>query len=122
MKPRLKEYAKALSLLMTESSFGEKDSILAFINLLDRKGELKNIGEIINLAEKYYLAKKGNKKVVIEMARKMNIENLSHIVLNEGDILEEKINLDLVAGVKISINGEKQIDFSLSKKLNDIFR
>jgi hypothetical protein len=28
----------------------------------------------------------------------------------------------LIAGVKIIIDGEKQLDFSLSKKLNDIFK
>lgn len=39
-----------------------------------------------------------------------------------GDIVEEKINPILVAGLKVIVNGERQLDMSLAHKLNNIFK
>ena len=40
---------------------------------------------------------------------------------NKGDVVEEKINPDLVAGIKITANDEMQFDASLKRKLDDVF-
>ena len=39
----------------------------------------------------------------------------------KGDSIEEKINPEIIAGVKIVIDHEKQLDVSLQKKLQQLF-
>jgi F0F1-type ATP synthase delta subunit len=112
VKVKAKDYAKALVDV-------KKFDARRFLRILQRNGDTKKLKEIVVLAEKMMLAKSGNQKIVLEIARpvtkKMNVGK-------KGDMVEEKINPTLIAGVKIIIDGEKQLDFSLSKKLNDIFK
>ena len=48
-------------------------------------------------------------------------KSLLESLVKKGDIVQEKINKELIAGVKIIVNDEKQIDFSMQKKLQNIF-
>lgn len=121
MKYKLKDYAKILFGLMTDSNIESKNLISSFVKLLEKKGEIKNARKIIGLAEKHYLEKRGNKKIILETARILNKQDFLKIIKKEGDIIEEKINPELIAGVKITVNGERQIDFSLQKKLSEMF-
>ena len=36
-------------------------------------------------------------------------------------MVKEKINPELIAGIKVMINNNKQLDFSLKNKLDNIF-
>jgi len=110
MKIKAKDYAKAL---VDIKKFDAKH----FLRILQKNGDTKKLKEIVLLTEKLLLEKSGNKKVIIEMARKAAVK----LSLKKGDVVEEKINPDLIAGVKIIIDGEKQLDFSLKNKLEKIF-
>ena len=105
---------------MAEGKISQKELISRFLKLLEKNGDFKKAKEIISLAESLYLKKLKRRKIILETARK--IKNLKESFTENGDVVEEKINTDLVAGLKITINGERQLDFSLSKKLNDIFK
>ncbi len=113
-------YAKALVDAMGHKKISEKKLITNFLNLLQKNQDVKKIGEIILLAENLLLKKTGNKKIVFETAREVNLESFDSYI-KKGDIVEERINTDLVAGVKITINGEKQLDLSLKNKLDLLF-
>jgi len=121
-KYKIKDYAKALSELMYQTSPENMALVDKFVKLLEKNGQFKNAKKIIDLAEKYYLAKKGNKSIVFETARKMSVKDYFRNVINEGDFTLEKINQDLIAGVKIIINENRQLDFSLKNKLDRIFK
>jgi len=41
--------------------------------------------------------------------------------VKEGDIVKEKINRELIAGVKVIVDGERQLDYSMQDKLQSIF-
>jgi F0F1-type ATP synthase delta subunit len=123
----IKIYAKALSeLVLDKKTGGPEQAKMAksFFRLLEKNGLMGKAKEIIMLAEDYVLQKKGNKKIVFESARKIlpSQKKLFESCAKEGDIVKENINLKLIAGVKIIINGEKQIDYSLNKKLQEIFK
>ena len=90
-----------------------------FLTLLKKNQDIKKAKEIVALTENILLKKTGNKKVMLEMARKNSVVLRS--VIKKNDIVEEKINPALIAGIKIIIDEEKQLDFSLQKKLNKIF-
>jgi len=111
MKYKPKQYARALMRV-------KKLDISIFLALLKKNGDIKKLKEILIASEKLLLEKSGNKKVVVETARKTSAGKQ---FVEKGDILEEKINPDLIAGVKITINGEQQLDFSMKKILNNIF-
>src|SRR3989344_6411820 len=116
MSYKLKEYAKAFSDLMVSPKIKDKSLIDNFVKLIYKNGELKNASKIIKLVEKYYLEKKGNKKIVLEIARQLDSKVFLKNFKKEGDIVEEKINPNLVAGVKIVINESEQLDFSLQNR------
>ena len=83
---------------------------------------MKKAKEIIALAEGLFLKKTGNKKIVLETARPLNSRSVFKKIKKEGDIIEEKINPELIAGIKIIVNNSRQLDFSLRKKLQQIFQ
>ncbi len=116
LKPKM--YAEALVDLVV----GKKSEEIPerFFKLLEKNEDLKKVKEIVRLAEILYLKKIGKEKVILETARKIITKDILKKMIKKGDIVEEKINPELIAGIKVIIDGEKQLDFSLSKKLNDI--
>ena len=123
MKYKTIDYAKALVEILSDKDFNEKQITQGFLKLLERQGDFGKAKEIIKTA-KFLLAKKNAKKsVFFETARKLSAgqkELLSKFV-EEGDIVEEKINKELIAGVKIIIDNEKQLDQTILTKINNIF-
>jgi len=105
MKHKAKEYAKALAEV-------KKFNLKNFLRLLEKNGDRKKLKEIVALAEKMLY-----RKITIETARKVKVAWPK----KKSDLIEEKINPSLIAGVKITVNGEKQLDFSLKNKLEKIF-
>ena len=119
MKYKSKIYAKALADLISESK--DKHMVENFLSLLKKNRDFKRAKEIIVLAENELLKKTGNRRIILETARETETKDILKKNIKKGDILEEKINPDLVAGLKVTINGERQIDFSLKNKLDNIF-
>lgn len=119
MKYPIKIYAKALAeSLIGKKEDGQKKILNNFVALVERNRDESKLKKILEKAQNIYLKKTGKNRISIEFAR----ENEKHLKLlktfiKEGDVLEEKINPDLIAGVKIILNGEKQFDYSLSKKI-----
>ncbi len=111
MKVKPKLYAQAIV-------DARKFNMGNFLRLLEKNGDMKKLKHITALVEKMLLAKSGNQKIMLETARALHKK---FKVGKRGDVVEEKINPDLIAGIKIIVNGEKQLDFSLQKKLNEIF-
>lgn len=121
MKHNYKIYAKALVRAL-DLKISEEKIISNFLNLLKKNNDLSQIKKIIDYAEKLLYEKSNQKKITVEVAR--NYENLinrfKEIFPNDDILL--KINPSLIAGLKILINNEKQIDFSLKNKLNKILK
>lgn len=125
MRYKARDYAKALvELLLKETTpINEKKFLALFLKLLEKNGDIVKAKEIIILAEILFFKKTNRKKIILETARKMDSkqkESLSKLA-KEGDILQEKINKELIAGVKIIIDNEKQLDVSMQKTLENIF-
>jgi F0F1-type ATP synthase delta subunit len=121
MKYKSRDYAKTLVEIMIDGKDNAK-MVAGFLEFVKKNRDEKKLREILKLAEKLYFKKTGNKKIVLETARAQNFKNsdLLENLVKKGDIVEEKINKDLIAGVKIVVNEEKQLDFSLFKKLQEL--
>lgn len=111
MKHKAKEYAGAIIEM-------KKLNYKKFFHVLEKNGDTKKLKEIAVLVEKMLLQKSGNQKITLETARPLQKKVK---VGRRGDVVEEKINPNLIAGIKIIIDGEKQLDFSLKNKLEQIF-
>ena len=124
MKYKSKVYAKAIAESATRKnvSLSEKE-IENLRKFIIKNNDQKKIREIMSLAEKYILHKQGKSKIVVETPRKINNLHKKSVerTFGEGNILEEKINPELIAGIKIIVNGERQLDASLQKKLKKLF-
>lgn len=126
---KVKIYARALAEIERQQPASAKASarqeklVENFLKLLEKEGLKKKAKEIVALAEDIILQKQGKRKIIFETARKITAgqKKMLHEVAKEGDIIKEKINPDLIAGVKIIINESKQFDGSLQKKLQEIF-
>jgi F0F1-type ATP synthase delta subunit len=122
MKYKPKIYAEALadSLSEKKSPIDGKKIVNNFLKLLEKNQDMKKAKEIVALAEALLLKKSGNKKVVLETARKGAVRDFVNTFAKKGDMVEEKINPAIIAGIKIIVNNEKQLDFSLSSKLSKL--
>lgn len=122
-----KLYAKALAEIIIEKKAEgpERSRRTAenFVKLLDKNGQMHRAKEILNLAEDFLLARQGKNKITFETARKMTSAQKKMLegFAKSGDNVQEKINSELIAGIKIIINNNKQFDASLRKKLENIF-
>ena len=119
---KVKLYAKALSEVLLDKKSARSDLTQNFLRLLAKEGLQKKANEILGLAEDFILAKQGGRKIVFEVARKLGAGHRALLkeFVKEKDIVKEKINHELIAGVKIIINNEKQFDNSLKNKLQNI--
>jgi F0F1-type ATP synthase delta subunit len=126
---KVKLYAKALAEVLLEESASAKavawqgKVINNFMKLLVKDGYEKKAKEILSLAEDFLLEKQGKRKITFQTARKITTgqKKILQSFAKEGDIVKEEINFELIAGVKIIINNNKQFDASLNGKLQKIF-
>ncbi len=124
-KNNIKIYAKALAEIISKkiTPAEEKKITDNFLKLLVKNGKENKGVQIIALTRELLLRQSGNQKIILETARKIvqSQKDLLKSMAKEGDIIEEKINSELIAGVKIIINNEKQLDQTLFKKINNLF-
>ncbi len=120
---QVKIYAEALAGAVLAKKADEKKIAKNFMLLIIKSGLFSKAREIVVLAEEIMLKKNGNKKITLEIARKLTAENKALLkkFVKDGDIVKEKVNTDLIAGIKVVINNEKQFDNSLKNKLSEIF-
>jgi|GEM_PF-1815668 len=130
MKYKSRDYANTLVEIMLPArnnakalggeEKGNAKLVASFLAFVKKNKDEKKLKEILKLAEKLYFKTTGYKKVVIETARKLDTEKLEKELVKAGDVVEKKINKNLIAGVKIVVNEERQLDYSFANKLNEI--
>ena len=123
---KIKLYAKVLAEIISKkggvSATDEKKIVNNFVKLLLSSGFEKKSKEILDLTEDLLLAKRGKKKVTFETARKITAgqKKMMDNFIDNGDVVKQKINPELIAGIKIIINDSRQFDSSMQSKLNKI--
>ncbi|MDP2909784.1 MAG: F0F1 ATP synthase subunit delta [bacterium] len=121
MKYPIKIYARSLAELLVGRDKKQQEAILNnFIILVKKNRDGSKLKKILDLAQLAYLKKTGRSRVVFECARTGSDLKTLKSILKEGDIAEERMNPNLIAGVKVIIDGEKQFDCSLANKLKNI--
>jgi len=121
---KTKLYAKALAEIIFEGKASNKEIVNNFVKFLVNKGLEKQAKEILDLAEDLLLQKQGKSKITFETARKItpSQQKILESFAKKGDIVKEKINPELIAGIKIIINESKQFDASMQSKLQNLLK
>ena len=121
---QIKLYAKALAEVIAKGKADiSKEKIASnFVKLLISAGFEGKSKEILELAETMVLANQGKRKITFETARKSTSsqQKMLEKFVKSGDVVKEKINPELIAGIKIIINDSRQLDGSLQSKLQQI--
>lgn len=125
MKHRPEQYANALAaLLAAAGSREEEKKILGnFLRIAVRNGDVRAARRALERTE-LLLAKRGNGDMVtVESARPLHEKDRVTITraFPKTARVEERVNPSLVAGVRITINGERELDGTLASKLNRLF-
>jgi len=119
-----KAYAKALAAIAAGSLPAEKERTIVknFTRLVTERAGRTQWPKFLAAAEKALREKEGIRKVAIETARPLTDAHREFkTLLKKDDVVEEKVDLALVAGVKITIDDSRQYDGSLRAKLNKLF-
>ena len=94
-----------------------------FLQAVARKGDARKLPAVVRELERSDVHAKGGRMVTIEFARTLGHETSEFkSFLKPEDHLENRVNPDLVAGVRITIDEERELDFSLARRLNKMFR
>ncbi len=124
MKYPAKLYGRAFAEAAAGKSEKERHELVRnFAELIARNGDTAHASKIIAEAEKALLAKDGRRKAVIESVRPLTAGQRKSVLaaLLPTDVHEEVLNPALVAGIRITVDGERQFDGSFSRKLQKMF-
>ena len=123
MKYHARMYAKALAEVMLDPKVKDDEVVRNFMGVLRKNGDEIHLRKILEEAAALVRGKSGIRKVTIESARPLlsSQKKLLGGFIKEGDVLEERINAKLIAGLKIIVNDETQLDQSLKTKLDKLF-
>ncbi len=124
MKHRPDHYARALLAVLGETSAAEATQIRKnFLALLSRNGDWALYPEILKGLERAIADERGDKLVAIEFAREQDVIQTDKLqaAFSPHDRLTVTLNPSLVAGVRITVNGERELDQSLAGRLGQLF-
>lgn len=127
MKIPPKFYAKVFVEILREKGSGKKEDLVRrFADIILKNGDAAKIEKIIGYMERYSRELDGRHLLEIQSAHPI-ADSLQSKIIKSFDKNDEKydvrssIDPDLVAGVKFTIDQEKQLDVSLSKIIKNIF-
>lgn len=90
--------------------------------LIKANRDQKKLKDILFVVKKIIVQKKGGRMLLIESARPKSevAEKIIKSLIKPTDIVENKINKSLIAGIKINIDDELLLDGSFSTKIKKI--
>ncbi len=116
-------YAKALSEAITDPQADAGKIAKQFFALLQKNGDEVHAQKIIEEAARFARGAEGIRKVVVESARPLTAKQKKMLdsFVKSGDVVQERIVPEIVAGVRVLVNDETMFDGTLKQKLDHIF-
>ncbi|MFH1769256.1 MAG: F0F1 ATP synthase subunit delta [Parcubacteria group bacterium] len=118
-------YATAFwDVLSTAPEANHGHMIRNFVKLVSKNGDLSRSNTIIEEIQKIYVAKEGGRMIKLEFARKQPETLINQLKqgFTEDDLIQIEINPSLVAGVRVTIDGESELDKTMRRKLTRLFK
>lgn len=121
MKYKPEEYAKAFADAIEGAAAGMEDRMIGrFIALIRKNGDWRFKEKILNTTENELRSRLGGRNIIAEFARDINLPGFLKNI-KDPDRLQTRINPDLIAGIRVSVDGKREIDFSFKKKMQKMF-
>ncbi len=100
----------------------EDKCVKNFLALIEANRDQKKLRDILFFVKKIIVKKNKGRLLLIESARPQGTatEKIIKSLIKTTDIVENKINKNLIAGIKININDEFLLDGSFSTKIKKI--
>ncbi|MBI3633375.1 MAG: F0F1 ATP synthase subunit delta [Candidatus Vogelbacteria bacterium] len=117
-------YAQSLYESLGNAKSGDQNQIIKnFWLTVIKNGDDARIDSIVKAFEIRVVKMGGGKIVEVETARAISIvlDDKIKNLFDKKDVVRRKINSRLVAGIRIEIDGEREIDLSLATKLRKMF-
>jgi F0F1-type ATP synthase delta subunit len=125
MRYSLNNYVDAFTQAIAGVSNLEREKLTAnFAKVLKKTGDIRNAKKILEAIHKKLVNQAGGKWVNIETAREVSgskKENLKK-QFSQKDYVFFNINPELIAGIRVTVNGEEELDNTLNYKLNKLFK
>ena len=114
-------YAQAFRKALTEAATPQQknSAVERFAALLKRNGDIRRQDILLAAVERELVRAARGRRITIETARRVpqELAGAMHAITTERDVVEERIVPALIAGVRIIIDGEREFDGSLKRKL-----
>jgi len=121
MKYSVNNYVGAFTQTIKKAS--REEAVGGFVKLLRKTGDIKHSSKIIDAIHRKLVNEKDGKWVDIETGREaIPKKEVLKNKFSKTDYVDFKINPELVAGVRITINGEEELNNTLQNKLNKLFK
>jgi len=124
MRYQAKDYAEAF-LEVVEGKSGEEQRLMMkrFLDTVKKFGDAGNLKKIFAAVELVLTKERGGKEVVVESAREIPVALHKELEtkFKSEDLVRERINPALIAGVRVLIDGEWMVDASLKRRLEKLF-
>lgn len=116
-------YARAFAEVLSAKKTTDEAIVKNFAASVLRRGDEAHWDKIIREVERLVRKIHGARLVVIESARPLSKTQQKSIreAFSSSDVVEERISPDLIAGVKITVDGIRQFDGSLAEKVHKMF-
>lgn len=90
-----------------------------FLSVVEKNGDFSRLNKIVQAIERLAAKEEGGHMVELEFARETDASN--KFKFGPKDRVRVSINPSLVAGVRITIDGTKELDSSFTRKVNQLF-
>ncbi len=94
-----------------------------FVQTVAKYGDNARFRKIVLALEEEATRRKGGRVVEFEFARPISPSLLSRLAdaFSPRDLIRVRVKPDLIAGVRMVVNGERQLDTTLRRKIDDMF-
>lgn len=117
-------YAQALSASWQETPAAQQTGLIKnFLALVNKNGDRHKIDSILIWLEKLETKQLGGRLVVVESARTIPTAVKEKITARFAarDRLKFQENEKLIAGLRVTIDGERELDLSFARRLRQLF-
>ena len=124
MRVAPKQYAEAFRAVVAEARPSETKTIIRrLIASAIKRQDRARLPAIVHAIERKTVTENGGRWVEIQTARSVPPRALSRFrrTFSKKDQITTKIDPRLVAGVRIVVNDERALDYSLERKLRKLF-
>lgn len=112
-------YAKSLLEVLEGSKPSEQEKIFKnFWNTVKKNGDQSRIDTIAGAFEGLVVKSNGGRMINIETAREVSVDQKKELsdLFKSHDLIKRKIDPALVAGIRVEVDGEMELDYSLARK------